>query len=237
MELLNGMIKSSGEGNISWFGNRQDKIVQLIRNIKPEYIMELGFNMGHSALLICNTIMELKESDPIYRDKIIQFYVFDICEHDTVKPNLQVLWERYKEHINFTLVEGNSLKTIPSFFQTNHIKFDFIEIDGCHTYDCVRADVTNSWNHLSPKGVMYIDDYRSSSVTIPDVDNGVDSLDWSNFDTDYIDGVFWAKKKVSNDYVSYLTKVSNLLNEEDPEILKFNIEYLKSLTNVLIKKL
>ena len=64
MELLNGMIKSSGEGNISWFENRQDKIVQLIRNIKPEYIMELGFNMGHSALLICNTIMELKESDP-----------------------------------------------------------------------------------------------------------------------------------------------------------------------------
>jgi len=246
MELLNGMITTSGEGNISWFGNRQEKLVELIREIKPENIMELGFNMGHSALLICKTIMDLKNNDPIYFSKKIQFYVFDICEHNTVKHNLQVLWETYKDHITFTLVEGNSLESIPNFFKQNNIKFDFIEIDGCHTYNCVRNDVMNSWNNLSSRGVMYIDDYRSTTCSIPDVDNGVDSLDWSNFNTNYIDGVFWVKRKPTElvihntkhqDYVDYLNKVDSLLGETDAEMLQFNIEYLKSITKALIKRL
>lgn len=239
MNLLEGMIATSGEGNISWFKNRQDKLVELINNIKPKYIMELGFNMGHSSILICDTIMKLKTIDPIYNGKKIEFYVFDICEHETVKHNIKVLEEKYKEHFNFTLIEGDSLVTLPNFFYGNNIKFDFIEIDGCHTYNCVQRDVTNSWNNLSEKGVIYIDDYRSSIYPIPDVDNGVDNLDWSDFNTDYVDGVFWAiRKPVMDDkYNKFLYKVHDLVNEEDPEILKSNIDYLKSLTNILINRL
>jgi hypothetical protein len=241
MDLLHGMISTSGEGNISWFGNRQDKLVELIKNIKPEYVMELGFNMGHSAILICDTIMKLKENDPKYKNKVIQFYVFDICEHETVKHNLEVLQNTYQGNFNFVLIEGDSLTTIPYFFHNNKINFDFIEIDGCHSFRCVREDVMNSWNNLSEKGVIYIDDYRSTIYNIPDVDNGVDSLDWSDFNTEYVDGVFWAiRKPVVKDkddkYFKFLCKVHSLLDEEDPEILKFNIDYLKSLTNVLIKR-
>lgn len=195
MELLSGMINSSNEGNISWFENRQLKLVDLITEIKPERVMELGFNMGHSAILICNTIMELKKVDEEYKKKIIDFYIFDICHHNTVKPNFDILSKSYIGDINFILIEGDSIVTIPKFLKENDIKFDFIEIDGNHSYDYVRFDIINSINNLSPNGVIYVDDYRSTSIPIMDVDSGVDSLDWSDFNTDYIDGLFWAKRK------------------------------------------
>lgn len=195
MGLLDGMLTTSGEGNISWFGNRQEKLVSLIKEVKPEYVMELGFNMGHSAILICESIIESKNSDEEYKDKKVQFYIFDICDHNTVKPNFQILSDKFKEDIDFTLIEGDSLVTIPQFFKDNNIKFDFIEIDGNHSYDYVRADIMNSWNNVSTNGIIYVDDYRSSRIQLVDVDNGVDSLDWSEFDTDYTDGIFWGKKK------------------------------------------
>lgn len=193
--LLSGMVGTGTEGNISWFENRQEKLVSLISEIKPEYVMELGFNMGHSAILICESIMKLKSVDEEYRNKEVQFYIFDICHHETVKPNFEILSTTYKGNINFVLIEGDSMDSIPSFFKDNNIKFDFIEIDGNHSYDYVRADIMNSWNNLSTDGIIYVDDYRSSRIQIPDVDNGVDSLDWSDFDTDYVDGIFWGKRK------------------------------------------
>jgi hypothetical protein len=52
----------------------------------------------------------------------------------------------------------------------------------------------NLWDRLSNNGFMYIDDYKSTKVHLDEVDRGVDSIDWSNFSTDFIDGVFWAKK-------------------------------------------
>jgi hypothetical protein len=254
MNLLEGMRSDCGEGNISWFENRQQKLIELISEIKPEKIMEIGFNMGHSALLICQTIINLKSIDPSYKTKKIEFYIFDICQHECVKSNLSILEKEFGNEIVFKLFEGDSLITLNSFFDRNKVNFDFIEIDGCHTYECVRSDTFNTIKNLSGEGVIYIDDYKSEVFPIIEVDRGVDSMDWSDFDTNYIDGVFWGKKKYKTEkyepilednneifnnskFLNFLELTNNLLREDDLDILYINIDHLKRVTNLMIEKI
>jgi hypothetical protein len=194
MILLEGMVESGCEGNISWFENRQEKILELITELKPKNLIEIGFNIGHSALLICEKIKNLKKENSEYSKTKINFYIFDICVCDATKPNFEILKKHYEEFLNLHLIEGSSLETVPLFIKSNNVLFDFIEVDGCHTYECVIEDVKNTINSLNKNGVMYIDDYKSSAFPIVDVDNGVDGIDWSGFETEYIDGVFLAKK-------------------------------------------
>ena len=194
MELLENMSNSCWEGNISMFPERQELLVNIIKELKPKTLIETGFNMGHSALLICNAINEIKKTDKEYENQVINFYVFDICIHECVKPNFEVLKEYFKDTINLYLEEGSTFDTIKVFNTLNNQLIDFVEVDGCHTYDGVRNDVMNLWGKLSNNGVIYVDDYKSTKIHLDEVDRGVNSIDWSNFSTDFIDGVFWAKK-------------------------------------------
>ncbi len=59
MELLEGMRNDCQEGNISWFPERQKTLRDLIGNYKPQSLIQIGFNMGHSALLICDAIASM----------------------------------------------------------------------------------------------------------------------------------------------------------------------------------
>lgn len=197
MNLLPEMIEASCEGNISWFENRQEKLKELITITKPENLIEIGFNIGHSALIICSLIADLKKQDSNYRNKRVDFFVFDICVCAATKHNVEVLKTKFGEYVNLHLIEGSSLETVPTFLKNNPTLFDFIEIDGCHTYDCVRQDVFNTINSLSNKGFIYIDDYKSQVFPITEVDNGVDSIDWNGYETNFVDGVFWVKKQSS----------------------------------------
>jgi hypothetical protein len=193
MRLLEGMIESGCEGNISWFQNRQEKILELITELKPKNLIEIGFNIGHSASLICEKIKNLKKENLEYKNIETNFYIFDICICNATKPNFQFLKKYYEEFLNLYLIEGSSLETVKPFLESKNILFDFIEIDGCHTYECVLEDIKNTINFLSSKGVVYIDDYKSKVFPIKEVDDGVDNFEWQNFETNYIDGVFWAK--------------------------------------------
>ena len=195
MELLEGMRNDCQEGNISWFPERQKAIVDLITKHKPHNIIQIGFNMGHSALLICDTIVRLK-NEKKFDSEPVTINVFDICEHECTVPNFKILSESVKQHgIFMNLIPGSSLDTIPKFMLAHDLMFDFVEVDGCHTYDCLIKDVMNTWDRILPGGVIYIDDFNSSNVNIPDVDKGIMDIDWSGFDIYHIDGAFWGCKK------------------------------------------
>jgi hypothetical protein len=195
MKLLDGMLEVGCEGNISWFENRQEKLTELITELKPKNLLQIGFNVGHSALLICNLIKNLKLVDKDYSSKEVNFKIFDICVCEATIPNFEFLKKEFKDFITLELIVGDSLQTVPNFLEKNKIYFDFIEIDGCHTFDCVVKDITNTIDSLSADGIIYVDDYKSGFYSVNQVDNGVDSVDWKNYTTDFVDGVFWAKKK------------------------------------------
>lgn len=195
MELLEGMRNDCKEGNISWFPERQKTLINLIKKNKPHNIIEIGFNMGHSSLIICDTIVRMKQ-DGEFDDEPVTINIFDICEHECTVENFEILSESVKPYgIFMNLIPGSSLDTIPNFMKAHDIMFDFVEIDGCHTYECLLKDVENTWDRVKPGGIIYIDDYKSTEINIPDVDRGIESINWEGFNTYYIDGAFWAEKK------------------------------------------
>lgn len=195
MELLEGMRNDCKEGNISWFPERQKTLINLIKKNKPHNIIEIGFNMGHSSLIICDTIARMKQ-DGEFDDEPVTINIFDICEHECTIENFEILSESVKPYgIFMNLIPGSSLDTIPNFMKAHDIMFDFVEIDGCHTYECLLKDVENTWDRVKPGGIIYIDDYKSTEVNIPDVDRCIESINWEGFNTYYIDGAFWAEKK------------------------------------------
>jgi len=201
MNLLEGMRNDCQEGNISWFPERQQVLTQLISERKPKNLIQIGFNMGHSALIICDVIASLRNSNQ-YGDEPVTIHVFDLCEHECTVPNFEILAEQSKQfNIFLNLIPGSSLETLPNFMEYNkEMLFDFIEIDGCHTYECLMEDIKNTIHRVKPEGVLYIDDYKSTQAPIPDVDRGIEETDWSSFNTWYIDGVFWAERKQPNIY-------------------------------------
>ena len=210
MELLQDMLNSGCEGNTSWFQNRQDKLKELIISTNPKNLLEIGFNVGHSALLICETISQLKKQDGTIGNKKVNFYIFDICICEVTKYNFNILKQKYSEYLDLYLIEGDSTETVPVFLEKNPIFFDFIEVDGCHTYNCVRKDISNVVDRLTDSGIIYVDDYNSNIFPIKEVDDGVDSFDWINYETNNIDGVFWAKKSKGNPNYTSSNSIRNL---------------------------
>jgi hypothetical protein len=196
MELLEGMETGFGYGNISWFPHRQKTLGEIIEKQKPKNLIEIGFNEGHSLMLICEKILELKQKG--FYSEPVRIFVFDICEKEQTISNFIIMEEHYKkEEIYLNLIPGNSIETIPQFFNYNQIMFDFIEIDGNHTYDFARQDLLNTYSAVKEGGVLYVDDYKSSKVPIPDVDRAVDEFNWVGWNTYYTDGAFWAEKQIT----------------------------------------
>jgi len=91
IKLLDGMLEAGCEGNISWFENRQEKLTELITELRPKNILQIGFNVGHSALLICNIIKNLKLVDKHYYLEEVNFKIFDICICEATIPNFEFL--------------------------------------------------------------------------------------------------------------------------------------------------
>ena len=108
-------------------------------------ILEIGFNGGHSSefFLSMNTTVEVTS--------------FDLGEWDYVKIG--------KEYIDMTfpgrhsLVLGDSTKSISKYGIMNpEKKYDFIFIDGGHTYDVAMADLKNCARFAHENTIVAIDD-------------------------------------------------------------------------------
>jgi hypothetical protein len=196
MELLDGMKQNCGEGNVSWYPERQFTIFDLVTQVKPKNIIEIGFNEGHSAKIICDAICELKKQDEEYFKLPISFFVFDICKYQCTFDNFEIMSSFYKQwNIHMNLVPGPSEETVPLTLKNFGENFDFIEIDGCHLYDCVKTDIKNVINRVSTNGIIYLDDYSSTKDPTPDVDKAVTETDWEFFNTYHIDGAFWGQRQ------------------------------------------
>jgi predicted O-methyltransferase YrrM len=188
-------MEECGEGHIGQFPERQEKLVEFINTIKPINLIEIGFNNGNSAILICQTIDKLIENDDDYKNKKINFFIFDICRHPCSKTNFEILKEKYQNKINLNFIEGSSVITLKEFMSNNELLFDFIEIDGGHDFYTLTSDIQNTINFLKTEGLMYIDDYNSYPHALDGVNKGVDEYNWDGFDHDSIQGLFWAVKK------------------------------------------
>ncbi len=106
-------------------------------------ILEIGFNGGHSSeIFLANTLANVTS--------------FDLGEHHYVIDGKRFIDSKYPgRHM---LILGDSHKTIPEFKSFTNKKFDFLFVDGDHSYDGALKDLMDCRDLASPNAVLAFDD-------------------------------------------------------------------------------
>lgn len=121
-------------------------------------ICEIGFNAGHSALLM---LLGHGITPPV---KPLDFMIFDIGEHKYTSPALTYLATAFP-HVNFSYVEGDSTKTMPEWIVGNPgDAYDVIHVDGGHTEHCIKNDMMNADKMLNHGGILIVDDTQDPTI-------------------------------------------------------------------------
>lgn len=164
---LKSVIESTGvlpEGNCMYYHNSFHVFPELINkraNIlwaaqDREAICEIGFNAGHSAVLLA-----------LPNSANITF--FDIAEHPYVDPCFQHLCSVLPNKM--TLIKGDSRVTLPEYISKNGGElFDLIHVDGGHQEHVFVSDFACALK-LAKKGALIIVD----DTNIPYITAGVDA--------------------------------------------------------------
>jgi hypothetical protein len=125
--------------NLFWCGKQEN-----------ENICEIGFNAGHSSMLLL-----LGKSD-----KLSKFTIFDIGHHAYTRPCFEYIKTKFSD-VNFEYIEGDSTITIPEWIQMNKelmYKYDLVHVDGGHTEHCIFNDMKHADLLLKKNGIMIVDD-------------------------------------------------------------------------------
>ena len=138
----------------AWTGHRYF-IYDLIRNIQPRTIVELGTHKGLSFFSMCQAVKDGKINSKLYAidtwegDKHAGFYDESVLMH--VK---NIINTHYAEQ-DITLLKKTFDQAIDNFSNTT---IDIIHIDGLHTYEAVRHDFQQWFPKLSKNGLMLLHD-------------------------------------------------------------------------------
>jgi len=128
--------------------------------INPMNIMEIGCRSGTSLIQLLSSMPDLSGKRVVIFDSFLHetLSVTDkrICNEAMVRENLEYL-NLPTEIIEF--VVGLSQETVPAWKDKNpDVKFDYILVDGGHTYKNEKIDLENSSGMLAPGGVLLVDD-------------------------------------------------------------------------------
>lgn len=131
--------------NLFWCGGQAQKIC------------EIGFNAGHSALLMLLGNKDLNN---------LHFTIFDINHHPYTKPCYLYLKEKFPS-VYFEFISGNSIEKIPQYVNLYPEclgTFDIVHIDGGHSDECIKNDILNASKLTTLEGIIIIDDTDSGII-------------------------------------------------------------------------
>ena len=119
---------------------------------KAKNIVEIGFNAGHSALLM------------ILGNDTSKLRIFDLCEHSYTIECFNYLNSNFPGRLE--IHKGNSLETVPEYYEKNKdCKYDLIHVDGFHEASHVKKDFMNVKKLGSKNGVIILDDDNLPDLT------------------------------------------------------------------------
>lgn len=119
------------------------------------HICEIGFNAGHSSLLL---LVGNKSEN-------INITIFDINTHSYVNECYKYICNMFP-NVKFEFIEGDSTKTIPQWISKtkNYEIFDIIHVDGGHQKEIIENDFANSIKLLKKNGIIIIDDVQKEHI-------------------------------------------------------------------------
>jgi hypothetical protein len=115
-------------------------------------ILEVGFNAGHSALLLLTVNKEL-----VYTG-------VDICINPYVMDCYEYLKSQFGPRLN--LMRGDSRKLVPALLETNN-RYDGYIIDGGHNLGIAFDDLENVIAGARDGSILCVDDCGSPDVRVP----------------------------------------------------------------------
>lgn len=144
--FLNSKGYNQLEGHCQEIQEQIEDLIKLINLVnKPKiHVMEIGFNMGHSAEIFLSTNNELLLTS------------FDLGKHYYVNAAKEYIDNTYPNR--HTLIIGDSKITLPKFINENNTKFDIIFIDGGNDYDTVKSDLENCFLLADKDTIIILDD-------------------------------------------------------------------------------
>ena len=142
---------------------RYTQLFDVIREIRPKTIMEIGTWSGTRAAAMITLAQELRPGEEIayygfdlFEDLTPELYAQEISKHPPTQSEVQE--KLSKTGARVTLYKGDANKTLPSVAGALP-PIDFVFIDGGHS----NATIANDWEYsakvLADKGVAIFDDY------------------------------------------------------------------------------
>jgi hypothetical protein len=137
------------------------------------HFLEIGCYLGKSTVFLAECIKESGKS--------ITLHVIDTFEGEGMSVNEDNLYQKFIANINNAnvadVIKVYNRKSDDAVTLFNDNFFDFIYIDGLHTYDAVTSDIVNYLPKLKLGHVLAGHDYQSMAVQSAVNDNlGYDNL-------------------------------------------------------------
>merc|ERR1712232_473322 len=133
---------------------KQRNLLSLAAALPPEdaVIVEVGFNAGHSSLLM------------LAAHPTAKIIAFDLCEHTYTNSCFEALHTAFPGRLQ--LITGRSQQTVPAFARSHGLRADLLHIDGDHHDTSARADIENCAKLARPGALVVFDDICFSSLGI-----------------------------------------------------------------------
>jgi predicted O-methyltransferase YrrM len=127
-------------------------------------LCEIGALSGRSAILLGYGLR-------LAREKLVVCDLFESAVahgHMPVERPKACHIERFERNWDAHHVSRPEVYVCESRVLDDHLDrdgaFRFIHIDGCHSYQCVKADIELAARRAGPNGVIAFDDYRTKAV-------------------------------------------------------------------------
>ena len=144
---------------LPWGGHRRFAY-DLVRNVKPSTIVELGCHVGNSLMTFCQGVLDSNAPCTIFGidtwtgDEHAGYYGEEIWEA------LNQSIEKYYQSIDVRLVRSTFDDQL-SNFEDNSI--DVIHIDGLHTYEACKHDFESWLPKIAKNGLVLLHDISLDS--------------------------------------------------------------------------
>jgi predicted O-methyltransferase YrrM len=152
----------------NWFHYSEIRKLLLcfIDNNSINKILEIGSHEGQSSCYFSDYLLDHPESSLTCVDP-----------YDTTDPTTPVTDNTKNIFLNNIGYSKNFNKIIfnqsysSDFYIKNNLTYTFIYIDGSHLIDDITLDFNNCLNIIEPKGIIWMDDYDSSTEVKNHINN------------------------------------------------------------------
>ena len=159
LHIVNQNTNKEFEGNAFYYHNTQQRFNELLPKQMNLFwagtrvqtrICEIGFNAGHSALLMLNGCAA---SD-------VEFTVFDIGQHNYTRPCLEYIQSQFP-NVKMEYIEGDSIVKMGEYIHEHMERcgtYDVVHVDGGHTLECITSDFAHATKLVRQGGIVIVDD-------------------------------------------------------------------------------